>query len=133
MSKRQRPTKQNWKHLQALETAAYQPDRLNVHEVAALLQEVEQLRKEQPTTSESEKARAEAMQHELDKDEQVAELEMEDDSLYEESWKTWGEFKKDVEAVGVTDDMEVGYIDWPSLTSEVQVVINKDRKSFHVW
>ena len=59
--------------------------------------------------------------------------EVEDDSLYEERTLTWKEFKEKVEAAGVTDDMEIAYIDWPSLTDEVQVVIYADGKSFKVW
>ena len=65
----------------------------------------------------------------LDKTEE----EMEDDSLYEEHTLTWKTFKEKVEAAGVTDAMEIVYIDWPSLTSEVQVVIYTDKKSFKVW
>ena len=63
----------------------------------------------------------------------MGEVEQEDDSLYEEHPVTWKTFKEKVEAAGITDDMEIAYIDWPSLTDEVQVVIYEDKKSFKVW
>ena len=56
--------------------------------------------------------------------------EFEDDSLYEETRVTWGEFKKQVEECRITDDMEVSYIDWGGVDS-IQVRINED-KSFTV-
>ena len=55
----------------------------------------------------------------------------EDASLYEENHFTWGEFKKQVEAAGITDDSEVNYIDWDD-GHDVQVHIYTD-KSFYVW
>lgn len=56
---------------------------------------------------------------------------MEDASLYEERHTTWGEFKKQVEAEGITDGMEVPYIDWDD-GHDVQVYIYDDKKSFNV-
>lgn len=61
---------------------------------------------------------------------EVLTVEMEDDSLYEDPHRTWGEFKKQVEEHSITDDMEVSYIDWND-SHDVDVHINKD-KSFNV-
>lgn len=56
---------------------------------------------------------------------------MEDDSLYETPHFTWGEFKKQVEAAGVTNDMEVSYIDWDD-GHGVQVSIHPGSKSCNI-
>lgn len=53
---------------------------------------------------------------------------VEDDTLYEIPHFTWGRFKRQVEEAGVTDGMEVGYIDWDD-GHDVQVDIHKSKKS----
>lgn len=57
--------------------------------------------------------------------------EVEDNSSSEESYCTWKKFKDQVEAAGVTDDMEAAYIDWDD-GHDVQVRICEDKKSFNV-
>lgn len=39
---------------------------------------------------------------------------------------TWGEFKKQVTDGGVTDDMEIDYIDVYENTDQIDVTINAD-------
>lgn len=55
----------------------------------------------------------------------------EDDTLYETPHFTWGEFKKQVEAAGVIDAMEVSYIDWDD-GHGVQIDVHPGGKSCNI-
>lgn len=52
------------------------------------------------------------------------------DSSDEDTRCTWGEFKKQVEERGITDDWEVSYIDWDD--GHVMAVHINEDKSFNV-